>query len=307
MYYFIVNPHSRSGHGMDIWKKAKAILDEKEVEYEAYFTEYIGHAQQIARKISARLIPCTLGVLGGDGTLNEVINGLAVTEYSHITLGYIPTGSGNDFARGLGLSTDIKTCVNAILSPAESSLVDIGLARTPEFSRYFLVSSGFGYDADICREVMVSPLKKILNKLHVGKLTYVLIALKQLIAYKPCAVSLRLDQKEISHFPGMVFIAGMNLPYEGGGVKFCPDASFNDNLLDFCLAGSLTKLKILVLLPTAFSGRHTRFKGVHMMRGQTVDLISKVPLPFHCDGEVLGFTERLTLMTSGKQINVILR
>lgn len=307
MYYFIVNPHSRSGHGMEIWKNAKELLDEKDVEYEAFFTEYTGHAQQLARQIAALSEPCTLAVLGGDGTLNEVINGLAAAKYSHITLGYLPTGSGNDFARGLGISTDIKTALNAVLIPKEIIPVDIGLAKTNELSRYFLVSSGIGYDADICRQVMISRLKKLLNKMHLGKLTYVLIALKQLISYQPCPVSIRLDSKETSRFPRVFFIAGMNLKYEGGGVQFCPDAQFNDGLIDICAVDKISKLKILFLFPTAFFGKHTLFRGVHILRAEHIDIISKVPLPLHCDGEVLSFTNRLTLMASGKQINVILR
>lgn len=307
MYYFIVNPHSRSGRGMDLWKKTEKILNEKEIDYEVCFTEHIGHAQEIARKIAARSVPCTLGVLGGDGTLNEVINGLVSTEYSHITLGYIPTGSGNDFARGLGLSTDIETRINAIISPQESVFADIGLAKTDTLSRYFLVSSGIGYDADICRHVMISKFKKILNKLHIGKLIYVFIALRELVAYKTCSVSVRMDKKEVLRFPNVLFIAGMNLKYEGGGIKFCPDAEYDDNLLDFCLADSLPKPKILLMLPTAFFGKHTRFKGVHMKKCSRMDIVSKTPLPLHCDGEVLGFTERLTLMASGKRLSVIIR
>ena len=98
MYYFIINSHSKSGYGMSIWKRAEAILKEREVSYEARFTEYTGHAKKLAEQIANLSRPCTLGVLGGDGTLNEVINGLAETDFSHITLGYLPTGSGNDFA-----------------------------------------------------------------------------------------------------------------------------------------------------------------------------------------------------------------
>lgn len=80
MYYFIINPHSRSGHGLEVWQKADAILQEKGVEYTTYFTEYTGHADRIAAHIAEQSsvggTSCTLSVVGGDGTLNEVINGL---------------------------------------------------------------------------------------------------------------------------------------------------------------------------------------------------------------------------------------
>ena len=311
MYYFIINPHSRSGHGLEVWQKADAILQEKGVEYTTYFTEYTGHADRIAAHIAEQSsvggTSCTLSVVGGDGTLNEVINGLVKKDFSHITLGYIPTGSGNDFARGLGLPTEVSACIEAILSPKACTLTDIGMAVSKETSRYFLVSSGIGYDADICRKVMVSPLKKAMNKLHLGKLTYVLIALKLLIQYRPCPVSMRLDRDKVLHFSRFFFIAGMNTKYEGGGVKFCPDAQFNDRKLDICLAGELGKCKILALFPTAFFCKHTWFSGVKTYRCDSLEIHSRVPLPVHCDGESMGETDRLLLRVSGKQIPVLLR
>ena len=112
MFYFIVNPHARSGQGMDIWKKAEEILAAQNTEYEVFFTKYTGHARELARQIAILSLPCILTVLGGDGTLNEVIDGLASQgDFSHITLGYIPTGSGNDFARGLGIPSDVTACM----------------------------------------------------------------------------------------------------------------------------------------------------------------------------------------------------
>ena len=214
---------------------------------------------------------------------------------------------GNDFARALNLSCDVEKCMDAILSPSQCTAVDIGLARTQESSRYFLVSSGIGYDADICRKVMVSPLKKAMNKIHLGKLTYVLIALKLLILYKACPVSVRMDKKETASLSKFFFITGMNMPYEGGGVKFCPKADFQDNLLDICMVGNLSKLKILALFPTAFVGKHGRFQGVTLTNCKRIDISSKSPLPIHCDGESLGVADHLTLQSAGKQINVILK
>lgn len=306
MYYFIINPHSRSGHGMEIWHKAEEHLRKNSVEYEAYLTEYPGHASQLAAQIAAFGIPAVLGVIGGDGTLNEVINGLANVEFSHLTLGYIPTGSGNDFARGAGIPTEAEASLELLLNPGKITAIDIGLACTKEQSRYFLVSSGIGYDADICKRAMRSPIKKVLNRFGLGKLTYVLVALKLLFLYRPCPVCVRLDQKKTFSLPRFFFVTGMNHKYEGGGVKFCPFADFQDGLLDYCIVGNLSKAKILALFPTAFVGKHTGFRGISMLRGKSLDIISQVPLPVHCDGEILGSTTHLTLTATGKTINLIL-
>lgn len=146
-----------------------------------------------------------------------------------------------------------------------------------------------------------------MNKIHLGKLTYVLIALKLLILYKACPVSVRMDKKETASLSKFFFITGMNMPYEGGGVKFCPKADFQDNLLDICMIGNLSKLKILALFPTAFAGKHGRFQGVTLTSCKRIDISSKSPLPIHCDGESLGVADHLTLQSAGKQINVILK
>lgn len=307
MFYFIVNPKARSAQGRTIWEKARKILVSRNVEHEAYFTEYPGHATELARQISLLSIPCTLTVVGGDGTLNEVINGLAKRDLSHITLGYIPTGSGNDFARGLGLASDLEANMDAILSPSKYAMVDIGLTRTRETSRYFLVSSGMGYDAAICAGVSRSSLKKLLNRAGLGKLSYVLVALKLLAGYAPCPLSIRLDKKEIRPFSGFFFTTVMNMKYEGGGVKFCPQARYDDGRFHICLVEKMSKLKILALFPTAFFGKHIIFSGIHMLDCRRIDMISKIPLPVHCDGEVLDDTCRVSMINTQKQIKVILQ
>ena len=254
--------------------------------YEVYFTKHTGHARDLAKQIAVLSLPCTLIVLGGDGTLNEVINGLAQNDFSHIILGYIPTGSGNDFARGLGISSNVTACMHSILSPSKFALVDVGLSQTLEGKRYFLVSSGIGYDADICRNVMKTPMKKVLNRLKLGKLTYVFVALKLLLGYQCCPVSVRIDKKKVYRLPRFYFLAGMNMKQVGGGVKFCPQAQFQDGLLEVCLVGDLPKAKILTLF--------------------RIDIISRDPLPVHCDGESAGCHRHLTISNTQKQIKVIL-
>ena len=104
MYYFVVNPVSGCGKGKKIWNTIKKELDQLSVEYEAFLLRQKGEARTIAASLSALTQPFTLVVVGGDGTLNEVIGGLS--SFINVTLGCIPTGSGNDFVRGLKLEKD---------------------------------------------------------------------------------------------------------------------------------------------------------------------------------------------------------
>ena len=113
---------------------------------------------------------------------------------------------------------------------------------------------------------------------------HLLVALDQLVRSRPANACVTVDgQRRV--FEKMYFAAFMNLPYEGGGFKFCPRASAADGQLDVMIAAGLPKLKILLLLPTAFWGKHTGFKGVTILRGRHVTVESEKPLPLHTDGE----------------------
>ena len=112
MYTFIVNPHSRSGEGAKTWEEVHSILKEKHIPFEVHFTRYQKHATYIMRTLTLDSVSRTVVVLGGDGTINEAING--IEDFRHLTLGYIPTGSGNDFARGYSLPTNPRKALDCI-------------------------------------------------------------------------------------------------------------------------------------------------------------------------------------------------
>ena len=105
MYYFVVNPQARSGKGKVTWEKIEKVLQRREIPYEVLFTEMQGQAGLLARKAAEnRAEDKIIVAIGGDGTVSEVMSG--IFDHPEITFGYIPVGSGNDFARGLGISTD---------------------------------------------------------------------------------------------------------------------------------------------------------------------------------------------------------
>ena len=124
MYSFIINPNARSGKGLRAWKLIEHRLEEKSVPYQVFFTKYQGHATQIARTLTQEKDCRSLIVLGGDGTLNEAVNGIA--DLARVTLGYIPIGSSNDFARSLKLEQDPLKALEKILTPSGYIPVNIG-------------------------------------------------------------------------------------------------------------------------------------------------------------------------------------
>ncbi len=188
MYHFIVNPGARTGKGKQLWDELESVIKEKKTEYTVYFTDHAGHATEIAEKIcSEHPENKRIVIVGGDGTANEAINGLS--GYDSIVLGYIPTGSSNDLARGYGISSDPVKALHAVLSPKKFKKVDHGLLEFPDEggSRKFSVSSGIGYDADICYKALTSKLKKVLNKVGLGKTIYYLIGLREICSKDPAS------------------------------------------------------------------------------------------------------------------------
>lgn len=192
-----------------------------------------------------------------------------------------------------------------ILSPKRVEKMDIGVLKREGKGRRFAVSAGIGFDAAVCHEVCVSKWKRVLNLLKIGKLSYAVVAMDRIIKDRPVKLELTLDDGSMKVFERTYFAAFMNLPYEGGGFKFCPDASGSDGFLDIMVVSDLSKLKILCLLPTAFSGKHTRFKGVTILKCRSVKVVTDRALPLHTDGEPSFLSKEIEVSLEKEKLNVI--
>ena len=292
MYYFIVNPGSRSGNGKHVWKTVEEILEAEEVEYRVFFTSCRYHATRLAREITARDERLTLVAVGGDGTVNEILSG--IRDFSKVTFAYIPTGSSNDFARALGLPSDTAAAVQNLLHPSYFRRIDLGRARLGEQTLHFAVSCGCGYDAAICHAAFCSSVKKLLNRLRLGKLTYIATGIRQLLLSRPAPLAVTLDGHQTLRFSRTVFAAVMNCRFEGGGVRFCPRALPDDGQLDICVVEG-SRLLIVPLFLLSLAGIHGILPGVHLLRARSVELSSPRKLPLHMDGEPYFLKGKLRL------------
>ncbi len=318
MYHIIVNPASKSGRGQKIWKTIEPVLLKRGIPYQVYFSRGTGDVAAETRRLSALQEPIRLILLGGDGTMNEALQGMQPV--SNFTVGYIPTGSSNDLARNLGIPMNPLLALEKILDGQSLSLLDIGLlqyesippkaAKTEEPGasrpRRFLVSCGIGFDAAVCAEAMASPIKDTLNRLGLGKLTYLGIALKQLITASRPSCELWLDHHtEPIHLKKFLFAASMNHRFEGGGFMFCPNADYQDKTFDLCVVSGVSLPVILFALPTAFWGKHYFFKGVDAYRTQKVRIKAALPLWVHTDGETKTQADAICLTMSEEKLRVI--
>ena len=292
MYYFIVNPKAQSGRGAVVWKRIRRVMKEKGLPFEALFTEYAGHASALAREAAERDDENKIIVaMGGDGTISEVMDG--IWDHEDVTFAYIPIGSGNDFAKTLGISSNWKEALDGILNEEHRIGLRPGRVEYNGKVRHFGGSMGIGFDAAVCVSVENMRFKALFNRLGIGRFTYVGLAIKLLITSSCDKMKIRLDGKEVRKFNQVLFMCGLKGNYEGGGFKFTPDGTLDDPYIHLCMADSIPILKRFALLPKAAVGKHVGEPGVHIMNCQTVEIISSRPKDVHVDGEVLGKARKL--------------
>ena len=310
MYYFIVNYYGGSGNAKRTWDKVHFLLKKRNIEYKAYVTKRPGHACELAKRISSmedndiRLV-----VVGGDGTINEAING--ITDFSRVRFGIIPTGSGNDFARGMGIPKDTEKALDLVLSANKGRKVDVGEVMTDDGAkRRFVISSGIGLDAIVCKKVSTSKRKKLLNLLKHGNLSYVFMTISSLFSMKTYKVKIKMmddktkDDEEVSYDDLIVFTA-MNCSAEGGGVPMNPNALPDDGLLSICSISGIPKWKTFFLLPALCRGKHVGKKGFLLRDLEGVVFESEEPMVLHADGEYVGDVKRIEMFVMQDALNVL--
>lgn len=310
MYYFIVNTNSRSGKAAKIWQEIQAELDRSGVEYEAYISEYQGHTKVLASELTAA--PRNAGenqiivAVGGDGTLNEVVDGLHVSH--HITLGYIPTGSGNDFARSMKISKKPLKALHRVLHPRYFRFLDYGVLSCDTCDinhRRFVVSTGIGFDADVCRFINGSKLKKFLCKIHLSKLSYIVLGLRALMSMKSSDGHMVLDSAKKINLKDVAFVATHIHKSEGGGFRFAPKADPCDGQFEICVVSHANRLQMIPTLVLALFGLHTKSKLVRMYQCHELSIHMDRPSTVHADGEVLGNYTDVSVNCRTKQLRFI--
>lgn len=294
MLYFIANETARTGKGIGVWRQVQLELREKKIPYKVYTTEYKEHATKLAKMISEKEDDdICIVVVGGDGTLNEVING--ITDFEKVRISLIPAGSGNDFARNLGIKKSPQERLARILECVEKGTdccerIDLGLVQWPEAEnpRKYAISSGVGMDALVCKKNAVSKIKLFMNKLGLGKISYLIVTVQSLITMEKADMAVQTDNSNTINFKRTIFAAAMNARAEGGGVPMAPKASVKDGLLSMCFVYKYSKAGALFFLPFLASGKHEHLGGCKVFDCKKIDIRIKKPMALHTDGEYLG-------------------
>ena len=171
--------------------------------------------------------------------------------------------------------------------------------------RAFAVSCGIGLDAAVCKETNNSVIKDILNRFHLGKLSYVAIAVKQILSARQTSCDITLADQSCHHFEKVLFIVTMIQPYEGGGIKMAPMADGNDGLFDVMVVSNLHPLRAFYLLPMAFFGKHVNSRCVHFFKTESLTIHTKDAMTVHVDGEYAGELNQIQLNCKKNMLSFI--
>lgn len=286
---FIVNLAAKNGFSRKTWYNIERKF--RSIQHSVFYTQKTGHAALLAKEIAESTIdPLIIIAVGGDGTIHEVLNG--AHSYEHITIGYIPTGSGNDFARGFKVPIKPDACVGYIIDKmhGNGNQFDIGIYDGENTQGgNFVNSIGAGFDAVVSRRANKSPLKKWLNYLSLGSLIYALYLLVEIFRYQPSKLELIIDHKK-HVFEETWFVTVSNQPYYGGGMQIAPNADPQDGKLSIIVVHQLSKWKLLLVFISVFWGGHLRFKEVAEYKGTHIKLRFNDSVAIHADGENIGET-----------------
>lgn len=295
--WVILNPAAGKGRAERAWPMIAAQLRARGIGFTQAVTCGPGDAGALVRQDvtdgAARII-----VAGGDGTLNEVVNGLIAAGGAGMgqpTLAVLPLGTGVDFARGLGIRS-LPDALDALRRGRPRAL-DLGLARFRdpagrEKERAFINVADCGLGPIASRQIA-----RVDRRL--GRGAYLYGALRAIAAYSPALTRISVDGRIVYDAPCGLLAIG-NGRFFGGGMCIAPKARPDDGLLDLVILGA-TNRRTLVgeLLPRVYRGSHLRHPAVHLARGGTITVDATPPLPLELDGEIVGTTPtRLTLQSA---------
>lgn len=291
MITFIVNEASGRGRGGKIWRALRREMLEQELPFRAWCTRSPGEATALAQLACQDAQELQkLVVVGGDGTVNEVLNG--ISDFAQIALGVVPIGSGNDFVRGLGLPRDPRAALERVFAASGDARIDLGqVCVDGQAPRCFGISAGIGMDAWVCAQVDASRAKAGLNRFGLGSLSYGLMTLSAAWNLETARGSVQLTTPQgvlTRDLRALIFLACMNFPWEGGGVPIAPGADAADGCFSVCLADDLSRAQVFRKLPLLALGRHTHTEGVSLVSATRVEVQLDTPLFVHADGEVPG-------------------
>jgi YegS/Rv2252/BmrU family lipid kinase len=273
---FLVNPASGNGSTGKRWPGLRERARELGLDGDVMLSERPQHLMELAREAAAT--HDLVVAVGGDGTVNEVVNGLAGTGAE---LAVLPSGTGQDFGRTYGIPTEVDDAVRVILD-GETKTLDLGRVTYEGGTRWYANVGSAGMSGAVARRA--NGMSKALG----GRATFYYALVREFVVWQNTEVTVSLDDGEVRGRMHDVIVA--NGRWHGGGMKLAPDASPYDGLFDVVLIGDITKLDFLTTSPKLYGGEYVHHPRVDVKRSAKVRIEAAEPLPLELDGEQVGTT-----------------
>lgn len=288
-WLIIVNPNAGVGKGGRDWQGISHLLNAANIDHLCVLTEHRNHANLIVTEFIEEGYR-NIAVVGGDGTLNEVVNGIFTQQFcdpSDISVGMVPVGSGNDWCRTFGIPFDYKGAVD-ILVRKQVMLQDVGKAtymnREEEQVRFFVNIAGMGYDALVAKQTNIQK-----DKGKGGPLVYLYFVFASLFQFRFPDAVITVDGQQA--FSGDIFSMNVGIcKFNGGGMMQVPFAVPDDGFLDVTLIKKTSKLMVIRHTTKLYDGTLVHLPFVSTYRGKVISMKSSKKIYLEVDGESLGHT-----------------
>lgn len=279
----IVNPSAGCGSTGRKWKRIHEYLIQSGLSFDFVHTQGRGHAMELAKEAALGGYEMVVAV-GGDGTLNEIVNGLLDSgNAKDITLGVLNTGTGCDFARFLGISRDYRQACLHLVNP-QKVRADVGVVECQKegqpIRRYFISAAGMGLDGEVVETAVKGP-----RVIH-GNLPYFFGILQSLGTYRNKDIRIQLDDSVEDVRICSVIVA--NGGFYAGGMHIAPDANLQDGLFEVMILGDVGKLELIQVFPSAYRGAHVTHPKVRIEKAAQVIIESSERIMVQADGELVG-------------------
>jgi diacylglycerol kinase (ATP) len=279
----VVNPVSAGGSTRRLWPRIRDCLA-RVCDYDVVFSQYPGHAVELGGEARAGGMSRVVCV-GGDGTLHEVVNGMmgAGGADPMPQLAIVPTGTGSDFARSLGISFDLERACRRLESP-RVLVTDLGMVsfvgRSGAEQRYFVNAAGLGYDAEVVSR------RNGFNRYFRGTIPYLASLAATLLSYQNKSLTVTIDDvRDDRRVNALVVAVGR---YFGGGMRIAPNAELDDGLFDVITLGDVGRIELIRNVPGVYRGAHLQHPKVTAERGAEIYVEARERVMLQADGELLG-------------------
>jgi len=289
-WYVLINPQAGSKKTQEDWPRIRKLMEVQKIKMECVFTEHQYHATELVKNAIQNDGFTKIIAVGGDGTLNEVLNGIFLQtkfKQTDITLGVITVGTGNDWGRMYGMPQDYKDQIDIIIQN-HTFLQDVGKVsyfhQNAEHTHYFMNIAGMGFDALVAKKTNIAKQKGA-----GGTLTYLINLLSGLFQFS--YNNIEIDKEGERIFSGKVFSMSIGIcKYNGGGMMQLPFAKPDDGLFDVTIIKKASRLKVVRNIKNLYDGSFVNMKEVETFTGNqfTITAIPQKSVFLETDGESLG-------------------